>query len=107
LSTDEPYGGGRYEQEERVVTTSATYSSAKTNEITVEREDEVDWTLWEEVGSRGLDTWTGLPALYAVPDGSGSQPTGSAPRAGKGGRCARCCATTVVIAWKLKMTRPS
>jgi hypothetical protein len=99
LSTGEPYGGGRYEQEERIIAMSATYSSARTNEQTLEREGEEVWALWEEIGSRGLDTWTGLPALYAMPDGSGSQPTGSTPRAlGKEeGRCARCCATTVGI----------
>jgi hypothetical protein len=75
LSTGEPFGGGQYGQE-RVIAMSATYSSAKTNEQTVEREDEELWALWEEVGSRGLDTWTGLPAMDTIPDGSGSEPPG-------------------------------
>ncbi len=69
-------------------------------EQTVEREGEEVWALWEEVGSRGLDTWTELPAVYAIPNGSDSQPGGkSIPRAlGKEeGRCARCCASTVGI----------
>jgi hypothetical protein len=62
------------------------------HEQTLEPEGEEVWALWEEVGSRGLDTWTGLPALYAIPDCSGSQPGASIPRAlGKEeGRCARC-----------------
>ena len=51
------------------------------HEQTVEREGEEVWALWEEVGSRGLDTWTGLPALYAIPDCSGSQPGASIPHA--------------------------
>jgi hypothetical protein len=50
-------------------------------EQTVEREGEEVWALWEEVGSRGPDTWTGLPAVYAIPNGSDSQPGGSIPRA--------------------------
>jgi hypothetical protein len=56
---------------------SPTYSFAKTNGQTLERGDEEVWALWEEVGSRGLDTWTGLPAMDAIPDGSGSEPGGS------------------------------
>jgi hypothetical protein len=60
------------------------------HEHTVEREGEEVWALWEEVGSRGLDTWTGLAAMYSMPDGSGSQPAASTPRrAGKGGRKVR------------------
>jgi hypothetical protein len=61
------------------------------HEQTVEREGEEVWALWEEVGSRGLDTWTGLPALYAIPDCSGSQPGASihSPCSGKGGRKVR------------------
>ncbi len=47
-------------------------------EQTVEREGEEVWALWEEVGSRGLDTWTELPAVYAIPNGSDSQPGGKA-----------------------------
>ncbi len=56
---------------------SATYPFAKTNGQTFEQGDEEDWALWEEVGSRGLDTWTGLPAMDAIPDGLGSEPGGS------------------------------
>jgi len=48
----------------------------------------MDWILWEEVGSRGLDTWTRLPAMYAILDGSGSEPDGGTSRTGIGGRCA-------------------
>ncbi len=33
------------------------------HEQIVEREGEEVWALSEEVGSRGLDTWTGLPAV--------------------------------------------
>jgi hypothetical protein len=76
LSAGEPFGGDRYGQE-RVVEMSATYSSARTNEQTVEREDEEVWALWEEVGSRGLDTWFELPAMDAILDRSGSEPGGS------------------------------
>ncbi len=32
---------------------------------------------WQEVGSRGLDTWFELPAVYAIPDGSCGEPGGS------------------------------
>jgi hypothetical protein len=32
-------------------------------EQTVEREGEEVWARWEEVGSRGLDSWTELPAV--------------------------------------------
>lgn len=69
-------------------------------EQTVEREGEEVWALWEEVGSRGLDTWTGLPAVYAIPNGSDSQPGGKAYPVlwqKEEGRCARCCASTVGI----------
>src|SRR3712207_3156942 len=52
----------------------ATGSFAKTNERTFEREDEEVWALWEEVGSRGLDTLTGPPAGYTVPYGPCSGP---------------------------------
>ena len=29
---------------------------------------------WQEAGSRGLDTWFELPAVYAIPDGPCSHP---------------------------------
>jgi hypothetical protein len=59
-------------------------------EQTVEREGEEVWALWEEVGSRGLDTWTGLPAVYAIPNGSDSQPGEAYPvLREKGGRKVR------------------
>jgi len=35
-------------------------------------------TPWKEVGSRGLDTWSELPAAgYAIRDGFGGEPGGS------------------------------
>ena len=64
------------------------------HEHIVEREGEEVWALWEEVGSRGLDTWTGLPAMEAIPDSSAQNPAEALPvlwERRKG--CARCCAT--------------
>ena len=43
----------------------------------VGQEDEGPLTPWQEVGSRGLDTWFELPARQAMADGSGGEPDGS------------------------------
>lgn len=56
---------------------SLLYSFANINEPTLECEGEAGWALWEEVGSRGLDTWVELPARYTEPDGPGGEPSGS------------------------------
>jgi hypothetical protein len=43
----------------------------------VGQEAEGPLTPWQEVGSRGLDTWFELTARQAMADGSGGEPGGS------------------------------
>ena len=43
----------------------------------VGQEAEGPLTPWQEVGSRGLDTWFELTARQAMADGSGGEPDGS------------------------------
>jgi len=43
----------------------------------VAQEAEGPLTPWQEVGSRGLDTWFELTARQAMADGSGGEPGGS------------------------------
>jgi hypothetical protein len=39
----------------------------------IEQEPKELLNPWQEAGSRGLDTWFELPAVYAIPDGSGNE----------------------------------
>ena len=43
----------------------------------VEQEPEELLNPWQEAGSRGLDTWFELPAVYAIPDSSCGELGGS------------------------------
>lgn len=52
---------------------SLPYSFTGTTQEALEREAEEVLALWEEVGSKGLDTWLELPTGYAIPEGSGSE----------------------------------
>jgi hypothetical protein len=52
---------------------SLSYSFNGTAQEGLEREAEEVLALWEEVGSKGLDTWLELPAGYAIEEDSGSE----------------------------------
>jgi hypothetical protein len=39
----------------------------------LEREAEEVLALWDEAGSKGLDTWLELPAAYTMPEDSGGE----------------------------------
>jgi hypothetical protein len=49
----------------------------RTEREMVGQEAEGPLTPWQEVGSRGLDTWFELTARQAMTDGSGGEPDGS------------------------------
>ena len=80
-------------------------------EQTVEREGEGVWALWEEVASRGLDTWTELPAV-CTPYQTAQTPNPAekhTPCSGQGGRkvrallCQYCrYQLEAVLFWKRK-----
>jgi hypothetical protein len=57
---------------------SLSYSFNGTAQEALEREAEEVLALWEEVGSKGLDTWLELPAGYAIEEDSGSELEGEA-----------------------------
>jgi hypothetical protein len=52
---------------------SLSHSFTRTTQEDFEREAEEALALWEEAGSKGLDTWLELPAAYAMPEGTGSE----------------------------------
>jgi len=43
----------------------------------IEQETEELLNAWQEAGSKGLDTWFELPAVYAITDGCCGEPGGS------------------------------
>ena len=49
---------------------SSFYSLTGTTQEALEREAEEVLALWEEAGSKGLDTWLELPAAYTMPEGT-------------------------------------
>jgi hypothetical protein len=53
---------------------SLSYSSTRTTQEALEREAKEVLALWEEAGSKGLDTWLELPGGYAMPEDSGGEP---------------------------------
>jgi hypothetical protein len=53
---------------------SLSYAFTRTTQEDLEREAEEVLALWEEAGSKGLDTWLELPAAYALPEDSGGEP---------------------------------
>ena len=52
-------------------------AGVRTEREIVSQEAEGSLTPWQEVGSRGLDTWFELTARQAMADGSGGEPGGS------------------------------
>ena len=52
-------------------------AGVRTEREMVGQEAEGPLTPWQEVGSRGLDTWFELTARQAMTDGSGGEPGGS------------------------------
>jgi hypothetical protein len=52
---------------------SLAHSFTGTSQEGLEREAEEALALWEEAGSKGLDTWLELPAAYAMPEDSGGE----------------------------------
>ena len=51
-------------------------AGVKTTRGTIGEHAEGPVTLWNEVGSRGLDTWFELTAEHAMADGTGGEPGG-------------------------------
>ena len=43
----------------------------------IEQETEELFSAWQEAGSKGLDTWVELPAVYAIIDGYCGEAGGS------------------------------
>jgi hypothetical protein len=52
---------------------SLSHSFNRTTQEALEREAEEVLALWEEAGSKGLNTWLELPAAYTVPGDSGGE----------------------------------
>lgn len=52
---------------------SLSHSFTRASQEGLEREAEEVLALWEEAGSKGLDTWLELPAAYAIPEDSGGE----------------------------------
>jgi hypothetical protein len=50
---------------------SMSHSFTGTIQEALERDAEEVLALWEEAGSKGLDTWLELPAAYATAEDSG------------------------------------
>jgi hypothetical protein len=53
---------------------SLAHSFTGTSQEGLKREAEEVLALWEEAGSKGLDTWLELPAACAMPEDSGGEP---------------------------------
>jgi hypothetical protein len=63
-------GGGK---KIRGMAVSLSHSCTRTTQEALNREVEEVLALWEEAGSKGLDTWLDLPAAYTTPEDSGGE----------------------------------